>query len=55
MLDHFYLTVGCMVLLVFWAFVKACEKLEENKNAQHHCRNDLSRDGIAKCNVAFSL
>jgi len=27
MLDLFYLAVGCMVLLIFWAFVKACDKL----------------------------
>jgi len=27
MLDLFYLAVGSMVLLIFWAFVKACDKL----------------------------
>jgi len=27
MLDLFYVLIGCMVLLVFWAFTKACDKL----------------------------
>jgi len=27
MLDLFYVAVGCLVLAVFWAFAKACDKL----------------------------
>ena len=27
MLDLCYIAIGCAVLLVFWAFTKACEKL----------------------------
>jgi len=27
MLDLFYLAVGCLVLIVFWGFAKACDKL----------------------------
>jgi hypothetical protein len=27
MLDVFYLAVGCICLVVFWYFTKACEKL----------------------------
>ena len=31
MLDLFYLAVGCMVLLVFWAFVKASTSCRKTK------------------------
>jgi len=27
MLDLFYVAVGCLVLLLFWGFTKACDKL----------------------------
>jgi len=27
MLDLFYLAVGCVALLLCWAFTKACDKL----------------------------
>jgi len=27
MLDLFYLATGCVVLVIFWAFAKACDKL----------------------------
>jgi len=27
MLDLFYVAVGCITLLVCWAFTKACDKL----------------------------
>jgi len=27
MLDLFYIALGCTVLLIFWAFTKACDKL----------------------------
>jgi len=27
MLDILYVAMGCLVLLVFWAFTKACDKL----------------------------
>jgi len=27
MLDLFYVAVGCIVLVVCWAFTKACDKL----------------------------
>jgi len=27
MLDLFYVATGCAVLLLFWAFTKACDKL----------------------------
>jgi hypothetical protein len=55
MLDLFYLAVGCLALFVFWAFTKACDKLEENKNAQHHCCNYLSKDEMEKWHASFSL
>ncbi len=55
MIDLFYLVIGTAVLLIFWAFTKACDKLEEDKNAQHHCRNYLSKDEIEKWDVPFLL
>jgi len=27
MLDLFYVAIGCAVLMLFWAFTKACDKL----------------------------
>jgi len=27
MLDLMYVVIGCAVLLLFWAFTKACDKL----------------------------
>jgi len=27
MLDLFYVAIGCLALLLFWAFAKACDKL----------------------------
>jgi hypothetical protein len=27
MLDLLYVVIGCAVLLLFWAFTKACDKL----------------------------
>jgi len=27
MLDLLYLAIGCVFLLLFWAFTKACDKL----------------------------
>jgi len=27
MLDLFYVAIGCLVLLLFWGFTKACDKL----------------------------
>jgi len=27
LLDLFYVVIGCLVLLVFWTFTKACDKL----------------------------
>jgi len=55
MLDLFYLAVGGAVLSVFWAFTKACNKPEENNNAQHHRRNYSGRDEIEQWTVSLSL
>ena len=40
MLDLFYLAIGCVFLLLLWAFTKACDKLKgEQRHGLYHCRN----------------
>ena len=43
MLDLFYIALGCAVLLVFWAFTRACDKLVGGDHGLRHCRHRIAR------------